>query len=215
MKLGSKGHARLRTVTLIGGCLAAAVVAVPGVSTAAEKIQDVFVTNTADNPVPVASQGTAQVAGTVTVANQPEPPAPPAQPVPRQFKLEGKPVTREAPTALETVYTVPEGKLLTVEYAEVYFSAPADGYNADLLVSCYSGDPRVGPIHSSNYHLPEIQGPDLQRIFGGPIKLLVPAGRCLRTHVTVKNTDIPEGNTLFVHGSVTGYLSDLPQASAG
>jgi predicted ATPase len=51
-----------------------------------------------------------------------------------------------------------------------------------------------------------------EAIFGGHVKLMVPAGRCLRTHVTVENTDIPEGNTLIVHGSITGYLSDLVEA---
>jgi hypothetical protein len=214
MKLGSKGRARVRTLVLIGGCLAAAAIAVPGVSTATKVVQDVLVTNTADNPVPVAPQGTTEVAGTVNVANQPEPPAPPAQPVPRQFRLVGMPVTREAPTAIETVYTVPEGKLLTVEYAEFHFSGHVQGRVADLLTDCYGSDPRTGSIHAGTYHLPEIQSGDLHRIFGGPIKLLVPAGRCLLSRVNVRSTDIPEGNTIVVHGSVTGYLTDAPAPGA-
>ena len=138
------------------------------------------------------------------MANQP---VPPAAPTPIQIRLQGSPVTNDAPTAVETLFNVPEGKLLTVEYAEVYFSAPADAYNASLYVDCTFGDPE-SQIDASNYHLQEIQGPNLSRVFGGPMKMLVPAGACLRSHVTVVNTDIPEGSTLFVHGSITGYLSD-------
>jgi hypothetical protein len=117
MKAGPKARARLRTGSLIAACAVAGAVAVavagPGLATAAEKLaQDVFVTNTANNPVRVAPQGTTQVAGTVTVANQPEPPAPPALPRPIQIRIPSSPVTHDHPTSTERLFTVPQGKVL-------------------------------------------------------------------------------------------------------
>jgi len=209
MKAGPKARARLRAGSLVAACAVAGAVAGPGLATAAEKLaQDVFVTNTANNPVPVASQGTTQVAGTVTVANQPEPPAPPAQPRPIQIRIPSSPVTHDHPTSTERLFTVPQGKVLTIEYAEFYFSQPADAYNADLHIDC--GVQETENIEETTVHLPEVQGSNLQRIFAGPIKMLVPPGRCVVSHVTVINTDIPETVTYYINGGITGYLSDLP-----
>ncbi len=210
MKLGPRARSRTRIVVLIGGCLAAGAIAVPGVSVAAKAVQDVFVTNTAANPVPVAPQGTTQVAGTVTVANQPEPPAAPEQPRPVQIRLEPTPATHDQPTAAGILYTVPEGKLLTIEYAQLYFSAPADAYNASIHVLCIPPNGETELLDRATTHLPEIEGPNLTRIFGGPVKLQVAEGHCLRFTVTIRQEDIGENHTFFVNGYVSGYLSDLP-----
>jgi hypothetical protein len=187
-----------------------AALSIPTSTHAADK-SEVRVINTTAEAVPVAVQGTTQVTGTVTVANQP---APPAKPEPIQIRLEGRPVTQAQPTGTETIFKVPEGKLLTVEFAQLYFSLlaaenPTDAYNANLHIGC-APTPTDGPIDFITYHLPEIQGPNLYRIFGGPVKLLVPGGACLRSSVTVINTTIPENVTLYINGSITGYLSDAP-----
>jgi hypothetical protein len=213
MKLGSTNAARLRTAVLIGGGLAAATIAGPGLATAAVKAaQEVVIVN--EQPVPVAVDGPTEVTGTVTVANQPQPPAPPAQPVPIQIRLEGSWVSRENPVANETVYTVPEGKLLTVEYAELRFwDLGADAQRGYFYVDCDGGADREGPIHSGIYHLPEIEGGNEDRIFGGPLKLLVPAGRCLKSYLLIYGRDLNEGTSVVVHGTVTGYLTDAAPAS--
>ncbi len=209
MKLGNKGHGRVRTTILIGTCLTVGAIGGPGIAGAAEKLaQNVFVTNTASNPIPVAPQGTTQIAGTVTVANQPAPPPAPAAPIPIQIRIKSSPVTRDAPTSTETLFTVPQGKVLTIEYAEFYFSQPADAYNANLQISC--GIQQTENIEEVSYHLPQVEGANLTRIFAGPIKMLIPPGRCVQSHVTIINTDIPENGTYYVNGGITGYLSDLP-----
>lgn len=201
MRLASSNRPRMRTVVMACGCLAAVAIAIPGFAAAGVKtVQEVFVTNTTDEPVPVAQQGP------VTVANQPEPPA---QPVPIQLRLEGTSVSRTDTVASETVYTVPEGKLLTVEHAQLFFWNLASARSAFFYVSCDGGGGRDGTIHSARAHLPEIDGGKQDRIFAGPTKLLVPAGRCLKSQVVIVGSDLSEGTSVVVHGSITGHLSDL------
>lgn len=207
MRLSTPNRSRLRTVILACGCFAAVVIAIPGLAAAGVKtVQEVFVTNTIDEPVPVAQQGATTVTGSVTVANQPEPPA---QPVPIQIRLEGTSVSRTDPSASETLYTVPEGKLLTVEYGQLHFWNLARAQTAFFFVSCDGGAPVDGTVDSARGHLSQIDSGEQDRVFAGPMKLLVPGGRCLRSNVVVVGSDLPEGTSVVVHGSVTGYLSDL------
>lgn len=91
-----------RTFSVLGiGVLALA--AAPTVVTAAEKIQQVFITNTDADPVPVQGVGTQQVGGTVNVGNLPA-----VQQVGGTVNVGNLPGTQEVSGAVE-VTNLPQG----------------------------------------------------------------------------------------------------------
>ncbi|MDX6594254.1 MAG: hypothetical protein QOJ13_3450 [Gaiellales bacterium] len=209
MKLGNKARSRVRPAVLAVACVVTGVVAGPGLADAAQRVaQDVFVTNTAANPVPVAPQGTTQVAGTVNVANQPEPPAPEPKPRPIQKRFEGT-ISDENHGAFATVaYNVPAGKILTVEYGQLYVIKPYEVNGVSFSVSCSAN--AGTDIESVVWQLPELASSETWHLFGGPMTLVVPGGSCLQARLHVLESNIPSGTGLGVNGGFTGFLTDAP-----
>ena len=215
MKIRSKA----RTLLLVGGCIVAGIVAVPGFAVAKGVVQDVFITNTAANPVPVALQGATEVTGTVSIANpitgtvtvaNPTP-APAPEPVPVQAVFSEKPITRAAPFASGILYEVPEGKTLVVEFFQAHWLFSGVGLRqADLRVSCNDNAPGT----NAQVFMPDQDSGIGYHAVGGATKLLVPGGSCLTYEVGVVNTDLDEGTTLYMYGYFTGYLIDEAPADA-
>ena len=218
-------RSKARALLLVGGCIVAGIVAVPGFAVAKGVVQDVFITNTATDPVPVVAQGTTAVTGSVSIANpitgavtitnpitvaNPTP-APPPEPVPVQAVFNEKPITRAAPFASGTLYEVPEGKLLVVEFFQAHwlFSGVAMR-QADLRVSCNDNPPGT----NAQVFFPDQDAGLGYHVVGGATKLLVPGGSCLTYEVGANYADIDEGTTLYVYGYFTGYLIDAPAADA-
>jgi hypothetical protein len=195
MNLLAAARSRAGVVLLAVGCLAVGGIAgPPAVQAAQDKITAVLVKNTDAEPVPVK--------GTVTVANQPGvPPAP--VPVQRSFKVsESGALVGFA----ETVYTVPADKVLTVEYAQISVLNNVDIIDASLRVGCNVA--QEGSVGQASYELPAVQAGDLLKVFGGPMKLHVPGGGCLRFVGTAQSPPSDGPGVADVWGSITGYLSD-------
>lgn len=104
MRLGSRGTALAVTAAAIGGALIAPL----GVNAAKGVVEDVFVTNTADQPVPVA--------GTVQVDRDGDP-----------FQLSGTISLREEELSGFDTIPLPAGKDLVIEYVTVAGTKVADG----------------------------------------------------------------------------------------
>jgi hypothetical protein len=188
----------------------AAVAVKPAYAATKEAIQNVFITNTADNPVPVAPQGTTNVTGTVTVAN-PTPPA--AQPVLVQKGFETQPITRQDPFVGGQLYEVPPGKVLTVEHFQAHWLF--SGVHLRQASLRAGGCSFYQPTGDANIDRLQVFFPDQDagvgyHVVGGPVKLVVPAGNCLTYEVGADYADIQEGTTLYVYGGFTGYLTDAP-----
>ena len=185
----------------------------PAYAAAKAAIQDVFITNTPENPIPVAPQGTTQIAGTVTVAN---PPAAASEPVLVQKAFETQPITREQPFTSGTLYEVPAGKLLTVDYFQAHWIFSGVGLRQASLRA--GKCPLFQPTGDPNVDRLQVFFPDQNaglgyHVVGGAVSLVVPAGSCLTYEVGAVNTDIQEGSTLFVYGGFTGRLTDAPAAA--
>jgi hypothetical protein len=212
---------KVRTVVFVGGCIVAGLVAMPGYAVAKGVVQDVFITNTATDPVPVTPQGTTQIAGTVTVANPTReitgtvtvanPTPVPAAPIPVQQTFSEKPITRAAPFASGILYEVPQGKVLTVEYFQAHwlFSGVALR-QASLRVGCTP--PPEGTIDAMQVFLPDQDAGIGYHVVGGPVKIIVPGGSCLTYDVGANYADIDEDTTLYMYGGFSGYLTDAPPA---
>ena len=114
----------------LGIVLAALSVASPSIKAKAPSTQNVFVTNTASNPVPVAVNGTANISGTVNIGNNSSAPIPvvevtAAQRIPKTFET-GIYFNTGATDSYNTFYTVPDGKVLVVQSVTVQsFQMPA------------------------------------------------------------------------------------------
>jgi hypothetical protein len=189
-----------------------ALAARPALAATRDAIQNVFITNTADNPVPVSPQGTTQVAGTVTVAN-PTPAA--SQPTLVQQGFETQPITRQQPFVGGTLYQVPAGKVLTVEYFQVHWIFSGVHLRQAILRAagnCSYAPPADANIDRAQVFFPDQAAGDGYHVAGGSVKLLVPAGGCLTYEVGAVYSDIAEGSTLYVYGSFTGTLTDAPAA---
>jgi hypothetical protein len=210
MKLRSKARPRARLVLLAAACIAVGVIAGPGIAGAAQTVvQSVFVTNTASNPVPVQTQGTTQVAGTVTVANQPTPPAPQPKPVSIQRRFTGSIDDANHGAFSTIVYQVPEGKQLTVEYVQIYTIKPYEANSVSFSVACGGTDDGAN-VQDAVYQQPELASSKTWRLYGGPMTLVVPGGNCLVARLHVLETDIPSNIGLGVNGAMTGLLTDEP-----
>lgn len=190
---------RLRTssrgviLVVIAGSFTLGAIVGPAAVEAADKITEVLVTNSDSQPVPVK--------GTVTVANQPGiPPAP--LPFQRDFKFSG---TGLFVVFGETLYTVPTGKSLTIEYGQISMANSVDVIDASFSVGC--SIPQTGAVGRASYELPAVPAGDHLKVFGGPMGIHVPEGACLRFQATTQ----PEfEGGVEVRGSITGYLSDAP-----
>jgi hypothetical protein len=204
-----RAAAVVMAVCLMGFAL---VLAEPAFATAATAAQHVFVTNSAEHPVPVAPKGTTRVSGTVTVAN-PTPAA--AAPLLIQQAFETQPITRDAPFASGTLYEVPVGKLLTVEYFQAHWSFSGVGLRQAGLragQTCSFGESTDPNIDRLQTFFPDQNAGDGYHVVGGPVKLLVPSGGCLTYEVGANYADIGEGTTIYMYGGFTGYLTDAPAA---
>jgi hypothetical protein len=208
MNLVQETRRPLRTTILIVVCVAVGSIAGPGIAEAADKAaQSVFVSNTAEQPVPVAPQGTTQIAGTVTVANQPAPPAPEAKPTPIQKRFTGSIDDANHGSFSTIAYTVPEGKVLTVEYGQIYVIKPYEVNSVSFSVGCGGGQ---GDLEAVVWQQPELPSSATWRLFGGPMTLVVPGGNCLVARLHVLETNIPDNVGLGVNGGFTGLLTDAP-----
>ena len=96
---------------------------VPGISTAADSLKDVFVSNDSAHPVPTQAQGTTQVGGSVDVRTGPEARTPYQQR--NLFNQTAQTCTQFVCTA--TFPTVPAGKRLVVTYASARYALTAGG----------------------------------------------------------------------------------------
>jgi hypothetical protein len=209
MKLGNTARSRVRLAVLAVACVVTGVVAGPGLADAAQNVvQSVLVTNTASNPVPVASTGTTQVAGTVTVANQPTPPAPAPKPKPIQKRFAGTIDDTNHGAFATTAYNVPQGKVLTVEYGQLYVIKPYEVNGVSFSVSCSANEGT--DTESVVWQLPELPSAQTWHLFGGPMTLVVPGGSCLQARLHVLETNIPDGTGLGVNGGFSGFLTDAP-----
>ena len=188
-------RSKARGILLVSGCIVAGLLAVPGYAVAKGVVQDVFITNTTANPVPVTPQGTTEVAGTVSVGNpitgtvsianpitgtvtvaNPTP-APPPAPVPVQGSFDQEPITNDAPFASGVLYEVPEGKLLVVEFFQAHWLFSGVGVRqAQLLVSCNDNPPGT----NASVFLDDRDAGLGYQVVGGETKLHVPGGSCLQ-----------------------------------
>lgn len=119
------------TVLVVLGILAGSFLAPPAFAAGGKVIQDVFITNTADNPVPVtgsvAVDEPVTVDGQVQVADQREP-----------FEIRVEiPVANGASTGSGN-FQVPEGKRLVVEFVAASVSLP-NGQTPLLSANANSG----------------------------------------------------------------------------
>jgi hypothetical protein len=122
---------------------------------------------------------------------------------PLQLTLPSPGLTRDAPYASGDLYTVPAGKVLTVEFASVYISAPIRLREANFLVGCIASAP---PIQNGLVKLPLANTGTAYTSAGGPLQLFVPAGGCLRYQFGAESADICVGCTWNVNGYVNGSL---------
>ena len=128
-------------VALVG--IMAGIVASPGISMAAAKLQDVFVVNDAANPVPTAAQGTTQVAGSVTVAGPVDVGGPvnvgttAAERTPYQesFLFNQTATTCTQVVCKASFPAVPEGQRLIITYASARYALSDDGTAPSVSIS--------------------------------------------------------------------------------
>jgi hypothetical protein len=179
----------------------ALVVAEPAFAAAKDAVQSVFITNTADNPVPVN--------GTVTVAN-PTPAA--AAPVLVQKQFGQQPITKANPFAGGVLYQVPPGKLLTVEFFQAHWFFSGVGLRQGSL--------RVGCTESTS---PNVDGVQVFledkdaglgfHVVGGALKMIVPGGTCLTYDIGADYADFTsDSEVIYMYGGFTGYLTDAPSS---
>jgi hypothetical protein len=103
----------------------------PGISTAADSFKNVFINNTAANPVPTQAQGTTQVAGSVDVRTNPEARAPYVHS--QLFNQTATTCTNFVCTA--SFPTVPAGQRLVVTYASARYALSSDGTAPSVRLS--------------------------------------------------------------------------------
>lgn len=157
----------------------------------------VFVVNGASDPVPVT--------GTVSVANLGDSPLPV-----RDVDSPGRqPVTAEGSCSgsgcSATVYTVPAGKRLIVEYASITANIPAGKVARWRLFTNNAGQQGT----ELNFPLtqpPVIFGIISQSTAGQQVRLYAEAGSEVRMNGTTSDNAMPS-NYIF---SISGYLVDVP-----
>ena len=168
------------------------VLALPNISTAAEKFQNVFITNDAANPVPVRAQGTTPVSGTVDVRTAPDDRTPYQKTI--FFNQTSESCTQFVCSV--AFPNVPAGQRLVVTYASARYVLSANGLAPNVRVTA-NGAGRVDLAPS-----PQRIGFD-SYIASGPVTLFVEAGRQPGIDLGGQFV-LPVSNTAEV--SIAGYL---------
>jgi hypothetical protein len=176
---------------VIGGALGV-VLALPNISTAAEKLQSVFIANDAANPVPVRAQGTTPVSGTVDVRTTPDDRTPYQKTI--FFNQTSDTCTQFVCSV--AFPTVPAGQRLVVTYASARYALSSNGLAPSVRVTANGLD------ESILLPAPERIGFD-SYIASGPVTLFVEAGRHPGIDLGGQFV-LPVSNTAEV--SITGYL---------
>lgn len=175
-----------------------AVIAAGAVPAIAAQLQNVFVTNTPDKPVPTAAQGVTQVSGTVSVA------APAEEVV--QFRRAVTVQPSETSTGIERpLYDVPDGKRLIVDLVTANLPSVA---NTDFFVD-------VGQNQGAKFTLPLVKlpgRPDFDRFAGslaGPIHVDAVDGQADELTALLFRASPPDIAVAYFF-SVSGRLVDRP-----
>jgi hypothetical protein len=128
-------HISVRSSAIVVGCLAVGALLVPGGQAIAAQITQVFVSNDAAHPVPVAGSvsvsnlpGTQTVNGTVNVGNLPAAVTGTPLTVTRNFQVSDQDCTSVLAGALD-LYTVPAGKRLILDHVSLSAQVVNNGYS--------------------------------------------------------------------------------------
>lgn len=191
---------------LLGGA-AVVLFLLPGISSAADALKDVFVNNDTAHPVPVAAQGTTQVGGTVGVSGTvtvggavdvrtgPEARTPYEQT--KFFNQDNTTCTSFVCTV--TFPAVPAGKRLVVTYASARWALTTGGTGASLRLTnggTSDSDRSVLLPAPTNVGFTSM-------VASGPVTFFVEAGRSPTLEMTGQYV-LPVSNT--AEAAVTGYL---------
>lgn len=130
----------MRKVLLaVFGTLLVALLAMPGVSIAADTFKDVFIVNDADHPVPTKAQGTTQVDGTVQVGNTPTVNVATGSadhdPYQKTVTFNQGPNTCTQFVCEVNFPAVPAGKRLVITYASAQYGLSSGGTGARVRLS--------------------------------------------------------------------------------
>jgi hypothetical protein len=213
---------RILTIAILG-LAGAALLGPPGVAVAAKVVQDVFITNTSANPVPVAGTvdvgnlpASQEVTGTVDVGNLPAPDHAPAETFDAEAIL--APGIGGFPVDSEVLLEVPEGKTAVIETASAWFQGEV-GFVPRVTIS----QGIIGVGGSKHFLALSQQGvaavpsdPDFQRaVFTGtePLRMYAPAGSTVRADVFLPLLTQGQYSTSTVAiVSVSGYFVSTPAA---
>ena len=173
----------LATAGFVGGVLFG-----PSLATAAQKVGEVFISNTASDPVPVRQQGTADVNVTNTVPVQQQGPV---------FERDaGTPLVLELRTSGPQFYEVPAGKRFVVKYLHATWLGAPDGVSAPIDLTYVSP---IGGIHFEFLGNRESVSTGINYYVSETLSLDAGPGDILRLNAVT---------TDFISMRLTGYLVD-------
>jgi hypothetical protein len=176
----------VRWSAIVVGCLVAGAVLVPGGQAIAAQITQVFVSNDAAHPVPVAGSvsvsnlpATQAVSGTVSVGSLPATVTGTPLSVTRTFQVSDQNCTSVLDGALD-LYTVPVGKRLVLDHVSLSAQVLSNGYSRAWISD-----------GTAKFFIP-IESPTFDTGTGG-------VGFGYATGVDSPNAVIAAGDTLSVH----------------
>jgi hypothetical protein len=182
-----------RTVLFVLGGALVGVFLMPGISTAADSLKEVFITNDASKPVPTQAQGTTNVAGTVNVGTD----ASERAPYQHSFLFNQTESTCTQFVCMASFPAVPAGQRLVVTYASARFALSSGGVSPSVSLS-------VGGQTSPSILLPTPQLTGFTSyIAAGPVTFYVGAGGVPTIELGGQFV-LPVSNTAEV--SLVGYL---------
>ena len=193
----------------------------------------VIVNNPASQPVPVTLQGTGSITGSVTVTNTPsvtvtntpnvsivnEPSVrdgdnPAFQPVVAKFRADLS-TTKAGGNffTTPTVYTVPDGKRLVVEYVDVEFTIAASNNSGKGSVTVFDSEPGVvSAIQHPVGITPDTIPCTLTQVcatINRSLRTYASAGAQIFVEGVFNATQASVGSSVLT-GTVNGYLVDVP-----
>jgi hypothetical protein len=204
---------RARTIGLAVACVAVGATFGPTLATAAgEKITDVFVTNGDANPVPTKAIGTTEVTGTVGISGTPsvnvanttpipvEPVAGPAStPFARHITLAFGGSGPE--TADQTIFTLPAGKRLTIEFVTFTDLQRLVGMEQFAVQATTNGD------FVTHYFAPQDTASNGDTV-SQQTSIVADPGTQVRVYAQLTDPLGSDTTTFFMHGSLVGTLTD-------